>query len=787
MPPRPGTIQGRTPVTASPGGKAYGFDGISPPPAIPGAGSMASFPSRRRPRSPQWRTTPVCSTRTAGSSVARLDTGVELSISIALVITAIRRIIGVVAKPLMRRMRLAPAGGHKTVPRQVPAPVRFVNRDAELAILDRARAGHGDRFGLVLITGPAGVGKSALAGQWVTRAQRSFPDGQLYAELGAYDPAGPPPPGEVLGGFLRALGVPSDHVPARIAEQAALFRTLTSGKRLVLLLDNAASAAQVRHLLPGGSGSTVVVTARARLSGLVGDGARLLNLQPLHPPAAMALLRATLGDSRLDDSDAAEELVQQCAGLPIALTITAARLASHPAWPIRRTVTQLADARNRLTRMSTSEGSEGSITVTFDLSYQSLGKTAARCYRALGLHPGRRPGLPVIAVALDVSPEQVAPALDELVEKSLADETPDERYQLHDLILLHAQDQARSDPDREAMADRIAEWYLSGTRAADVLLTPYRRRPPEQFTHLSPSAVEFTSRDEALEWLERERTNLVAAVVTNATRAPEIAWRIAYGMWPLFHYRPHHHDRLTVDQAGVDCARRLGNRDFEARMLRRLAFAHFDLGQLAEAWALFQESLDLCQDLDDRHGIAAAVEGLGMVALGRGHHTLAAELFTRQLGHCQDLGEDRRAALATLNLGIVDNAAGRPAQAAQHVTRARQMLTSLGDLDLYNTARSHLELGKALTRTGDHATAAQELDRALRSMNQLGSMRGEAQAHHALAMLAMATGQPGHARTHLDQALNAYEQLGDPDAAEIRQLAALIQPADHKAVDVDAD
>jgi tetratricopeptide (TPR) repeat protein len=699
----------------------------------------------------------------------------ELSISIALVASAIRKIIGVVAKPLMRRIRLAPTGGHDVVPRQVPTPVRFVNRDAELAVLDQARAGHGDRFGLVLITGPAGVGKSALAGQWVTRARKWFPDGQLYAELGAYDPAGPPHPGEVLGGFLRALGVPHDHVPARIAEQAGLFRSITSGKRLVLLLDNAATAAQVRHLLPGGSGSTVVVTARARLGGLVGDGARLLNLEPLQSPAATALLRATLGEHRLDDSDAAQELVQQCAGLPIALTITAARLASHPAWPIRRAVTQLADARNRLTRMSTSEGS---VTVTFDLSYQSLGETAARCYRALGLHPGRRPGLPVIAAALDASPSGVAPALDELVEKSLADETPDERYQLHDLILLHAQQQARSDPDLEAMADRIAEWYLSGTRAADLLLTPYRRRPPERFSYLSPSAVSFTGRDEALAWLEAERTNLVAAVVTNATRAPEIAWRIAYGMWPLFHYGGHHHDRLTVDRVGVDCARQLGNRDFEARMLRRAGFAHFDLGELTEAEQLFQESLDLCQDLNDQHGIAAAVEGLGQVALGQGRHTLATDLFTRQLAHYEELGERRRAALATLNLGIVDNVAGRPVQAARHVRRAREMLTALGNLDPFNTARAGIELGKALTGTGEHAAAAQELDRALHDMRQLGSVRGQAQAHHALAVLAIATGKSDNAQAHLDQALDAYERIGDPEAAEIRRLIQRRLPAE---------
>lgn len=694
----------------------------------------------------------------------------ELSISIAVIAGVIRRIIRL-GMLLMRRFRLAPAGGNEVVPRQVPSPARrFVNREAELAQLDEAGAGHDDQFELVLITGPAGVGKSALAGQWVTRARKRFPDGQLYAELGAYDPAGPSPVGEVLGGFLRALGVPADHVPARIAEQAALFRSLTSRKRLVMLLDNAASAAQVRPLLPGGSGSTVVVTARARLGGLVGDGARLLNLEPLHPSSARALLRAMLGDSRLDDPEAAEELVQHCAGLPIALTITAARLATHPAWPIRRVVTQLAEARTRLTRMSTSEGS---VAVTFDLSYQSLGETAARCYRALGLHPGRRPGLPVIAAALDASPEQVASALDELVEKSLVDETPDGRYQLHDLILLHAQQQAQSDPGREAMADRIAEWYLSGTRAADLLLTPYLRRPPDQFVALAPSTVSFTDRDEALEWLEAERANLVAAVVTSATRAPEIAWRIAHGIWALFHYRGHHHDRLTVDRVGVDCARRLGNRDFEARMLRRLAFAHFDLGELAEAGKLFLDSLDLCEGLGDQHGIAAAVEGLGMVALNRGQHAAAAELFTQQLALYQGLGDDRKAALATLNLGIVDNAAGRPAQAVQHVRRARQMFTALGDLDPYNTVRTHLELGKALTGTASYAAAEQELGRALREMRQLGSLRGQAQAHHALAMLAMETERLGDAQTHLDQALDAYERLGDPKADEIRRLAAL--------------
>jgi hypothetical protein len=668
----------------------------------------------------------------------------------------------------------APTG----VPRQEPAPpAQFVGREAELAVLDRVWASHGDRYGLALISGPAGVGKSALAAQWAAQAKDWFPDGQLYAELGAYDPAGPPHPGEVLGGFLRALGIPHDQVPARVAEQAALFRSMTAGKRLLLVLDSAASAAQVRQLLPGGSRCMVMVTARSRLGGLISDGARVLTLEPLSPPAATALLRATIGNHRVDDeSAAAAELVRQCAGLPIALAVTAARLGAHPRWPIERVVAELAGEHNRLTLMSTSDGQ--SVAATFDLSYRTLSEPAARCYRALGVHPGRRPGAAVIAAALCIPPRQASRGLEELVEANLADDTLDGRYQMHDLTLLHAQRHARSDPGRDVLAGRIAEWYLAGTRAADLLLTPYRRRPPDRFTYLSPSAITFTDREQALDWLERERTNLVAAVVATADPAPEVAWRIAYGMWPLFQYRRHHHDRLTVDRVAVDCARQLGSRDFEARMLLRLAFAHFDLSQWTEADRLFQASLALCQDLDDRHGVAAAVEGLGMVALARRRFTVAAELFARQLAICQALGEHRRAALATINLGVVDNASGQAAQAVQHLVQAGAMLSALGDLDPYNAARARLELGKALTGTGSHAAAGRELHEALRDMRRLGSPRGRAQAHHALAVLAMAVGEYGDARAHLDQALAIYERLGDPDASEARRLAGLVPSTD---------
>jgi tetratricopeptide (TPR) repeat protein len=666
------------------------------------------------------------------------------------------------------------------VPQQGPAPpARFVGRGAELATLDRIMDGRGDRFGLALVTGPAGVGKSALAARWAAEARDRFPDGQLYAELGAADPAGPAHPGELLGAFLRALGVPPDQVPARVAEQAAMFRSATASRRLLLLLDNAASAAQVQQLLPGGGGCIVVVTARPRLGSLTSDGARILILEPLPPSAAAALLRASVGERRVDgDAAATSELIRQCAGLPIALTVTSARLASHPRWPVRRVVTELAAEQSRLELMSTPDGQ--SVVATFDLSYRALSGTAARCYRALGVHPGRRPGAEVIAAALDVPSRNAARGLAELVESNLADDTPDGRYQMHDLILLHAQRHARTDRDRDVLTNRIAEWYLAGTRAADLLLTPYRRRPPDRFRFLPPSAVTFTDRDDALDWLENERPNLVAAVVATAEAAPEAAWQTAYGMWPLFKYRRHHQDRLIVDRVAVDCARRLGNRDFEARMLRRLAFAHFDLAEWAEADRLFRASLELCQDLGDGYGAAAAVEGLGLVALARRRLTVAGELFAQQLAMCKALGEHRRAARATINLGTVEHAAGRPELAAHRLAHAIKLLASLGNPDPYNAARARIELGRALTSAGpgSHPAAARELHRALRELRELGSPRGQAQAHHALAVLTIATGEHRAARTHLATALELYQRLGDPEAADARRLARIIPPGD---------
>jgi tetratricopeptide (TPR) repeat protein len=657
------------------------------------------------------------------------------------------------------------AEGAVPIPRQPPAPpAHFVGRDAELAEVDRLLAEHGSGPAVVVITGVGGIGKSALALRWAQRAAPRFPDGQLYAHLGAFDPAGPAPPGEVLGRALRALGIAPEHVPADAAEQAAMFRSTTADRKLLLLLDNAVSAAQVRPLLPTSPACVVLVTARWRLGGLVGDGARFLPVEPLTEPAATELLTRVLGGDRTgSDPASTSSLVRLCAGLPIALTVTGARLATRPRWSIGRVVDELAQEHHRLHRLGGRE--DVSVQGAFDLSYQEFSAPVARCYRMLGLHPGAEFGTAVVAAALDVSEEEAAELLDVLLEASMLGETAEDRYRLHDLVRLHARQHADADPERPVLARRTAEWYLAGALAADRLLTPYRHRDPDSaFTALDAGAVVLADRDEALSWLEDERANLVATIRYAAPEQPLLAWQIADSMWPLFHYRRHHHDRMQVDRLAVECARRLRDPDREARMLRRWAFAHLDVARLDRARELFERSLGLCEELGNRYGAASAVEGLGSVALAERRYPDAAAYFDRQLRLCRELGEHRRAGLALLNLGVVGNETARPRQALTHLREAAAVFGELTDVDPYNGARVRIELGRALGRLGEHRPAREELTRALADMR--------------LGELALTNGEFAEARAHLDRALRIYERLGDVETGQVRHLAGLIPPAE---------
>ncbi|MEH1130232.1 tetratricopeptide repeat protein [Micromonospora sp. CPCC 206061] len=664
------------------------------------------------------------------------------------------------------------ASADAPVPHQLPAqPPHFVGREPELAQIDelvgRARAGPA----LVVVSGVGGIGKSALALRWAHEARDRYPDGDLYVDLGAFDPGGPANPGAVLGQALRSLGVPGERLPAGTADLSALFRTVTTGKRLLIVLDNAVSAAQVRPLLPASASCVVLLTARWRLGGLLSDGAGFLTVEPLPAAAATELLVRAIGPDRAaSDAAATAALVRLCAGLPIALTVACARLATRPGWPVKRVADELAQEHRRL------RGLHG----VFDMSYAALSDPVARCYRAVGVHPGAEFGLPVVAATLGVDEMEAGDLLDILVEANLVAEVAGERYRLHDLVRLHARQRAEADPEAPVIERRTLEWYLAGVMAADVLLTPHRRRDPaDPFTHLDAGAVRHTGHQAALEWLEAERANLVAGVQYAARDEPLLAWRLADAMWALFRYRRLHHDRMVVDRIAVECARRLDDPDREARMLRRWAHAHVDAGRVDEARALFERSERLCHDIGDRYGAVAALEGVGLVALVQHRYADAAAHFGRQVRLCRDIGEHRRAGMALQYLGIVHNELGEYRPALGRLREAAGVFAGLPTADPFNAALIGIEAGRAQVGLGESAAARTELTNALNEMRRLGSPRGVASALWRLGELALSDpSRLAEARAHLAEAQRLYEHLGDAEAEPVRRLLATIPPAE---------
>ncbi|MEV4312688.1 tetratricopeptide repeat protein [Actinocrispum sp. NPDC049592] len=645
------------------------------------------------------------------------------------------------------------------VPRQLPAsPPRFTGRDRELRELDEIRSR------TLVLTGQGGVGKTALALHWAHRVRDRFPDGQLYIDLAGFSGITPVEPGEALGLFLRSLGVAPERVPARLAEQAALYRSLTADKAMLILLDNAYSAAQVRVLLPSSQASTVVVTSRSRLVGLVPDGARLVPVPPLPTEGAMDLLASTVGEDRVEhERDRAEQLVDICGGLPIALCVAGARLATRPRLSVGRMTAALADEQRRLAGLS-------AVQAAFDVSYRSLEAQVATLYRRLGLHPGQDFGS---GVAVAVTPDNTDEALDNLVEDNLIEEIDEDRYRFHDLLRLHARDRAAAEDtpqQQEATVLGILEWYLATAIAADLVVTPYRRRPFGYDFQTGPSPVpRFGSRDEALSWLDSERVNLMAAGRAALDRKwAELAWHLSDVMWPLLLYRKHYRDRLDIDHRGVTAAREWANTWAEAEMLKRLGRVLTVLGDHDEAEQRLRSAQDLFATERDTLGAAAAREYLALLYLETGRLTDAVDVFEELLTVHRELGAERNVALDLINLGLVLPKQRRAEEAVAKLSEAHEIFARLATTDPFNGARAMTALADAHRQAGDLGQARTWAERAAHAMTELGSTFGQAETHEVLAEIAVATGDRTTAIDHFQHALAIFESAFSARADSVR-------------------
>ncbi|WP_313896211.1 tetratricopeptide repeat protein [Streptomyces sp. YIM 98790] len=658
-------------------------------------------------------------------------------------------------------------------------PAHFVGRERDLAVLDgleAGRAGSGTAP-LVVVSGPGGVGKTALASCWLRSRSEEFPDGQLYTDLLGHSAGGQALWTEAMGQFLRALGV--TQVPSEPAERVALWRSVTAPLRLAVLLDNAFSAAQVRPLLLGGQGSLVAVTSRYRLTGLGPDGAGFHQLGPLAVEDAVALLSRGIGPERVRREPAeARRVVALCAGLPLAVCLAAARLASRPRQPVRAMARALEREAERLSTLAV-EG-DSAVRAALDESYAVLGPDTARLYRLLGLLPVRvfETGLAAAVGALAFA--EAERLIDALVEGSLVEDAEAGVFRFHDLVRLHAAERCEAEepgPRRDEALRRAADWYLATATAAQRLLTPAQATMERTYRYPPQEPPAFEDESAALGWLDARRADLLGVVRMAADRGwDDSAWMLVDALWPLFQRLRYYELWIEAHRLGLSAARRAGRRAGARRMLTSGAIGLSAAGRLDDAIAWYQEALRDARESNHARDEGQSLLGLGACHREAGRPAEAVPYLRRAVAVWEGAGYPRGAALARIVLGELAELGGEIRTALGHYRAARDALAELPEP--YETARAQAFLGRALAAAGQAEEGLALLGQALTVFEETGATHWQARTLEMLGESAERSPGAGRrtARGHYERSLALFTSYSADDAERVRERLARLGP-----------
>lgn len=660
----------------------------------------------------------------------------------------------------------------RVVPAQLPVDVvGFTGRVRQLKELDEVLPG-GACMVVTAIAGMAGIGKTALAVHWGQRVRHHFPEGQLYANLRGFDPdSSPVRPAEVLLGFLEALDVPPPRVPVGLAARSALYRSLLADRRMLVVLDNARDADQVRPLLPGSRSCLVVVTSRRTLSGLVAaEGARPVVLDVFDPAEAQQMLALRLGRERLAaEPQAVDEIIARCASLPLALAVAAARAATNPGFPLSALAAELRAAQGGLDALG-SDDPATDVRAVFSWSYQQLSDPAQRLFRVLGLHPGPDVTVRAAASLAGLPVGRTRTLLAELAGGCLITAQAPGRYACHDLLRAYATELAH-DRDtavqrREAL-HRLFDHYLHSARAADRLLDAHR--DPIAIPPVRPGVVvdEHTDHEHAMRWLTDELAGILAVVARAAStgfdaHAWQLAWAVAYFMERRGHWEPW----AAAQHTALASARRLGDRAGQAHAHRSLGRVHVHLDRVADATVHLRHAQRLYREAGDPAGEARVHFDLCWIGSRQGEHRASLEHAERAFELFRDIGHRSGQARALNNIAWGHNLLGDHEQALGAAERALRLNEEIADR--YSNADTWDVLGHAHQGLGHHEESIACYERAAELYRDLGHRWAEAETITRLGDSHRAAGAVGAAHDNWRRALAILDELGHPDADAVR-------------------
>jgi DNA-binding SARP family transcriptional activator len=672
-------------------------------------------------------------------------------------------------------------GAAGQMPRQLPFDVAgFTGREAEIEELDRILdASPRASTPIALIEGTAGVGKTSLAVHWSHRVRDRFPDGQLFLDLRGHSAGTPVGSDAALVRFLRAIGVPAARIPSTVEERSAMLRSRLAGARMLMLLDNAHDAAQIRPLLPG-SGSLVVVTSRNQLRGLVArEGARRLALGSFDQRDATALLAGSVGYARLEaEPDAVAELAELCGRLPLALALAGERASRFSDMSIAGIVDELRDQHGRLDTLRDPQDAGTDLRATFSWSYNALRPDAARMFRLLGLYPGVDISLSA-AVMLGGHPARATRALlDQLAGAHLLNQTRGDRYQFHDLLRVYAVELAEQDYDeaeRDALVRRVGDWYLCAVAEANQWVRPDLLTEDVTLPELAGPRVGFSDHEGTTAWYLAERATLVALVTALARRglaAP--AWKLAWLLRGFFAERHDLDEWIRTATVAADAVRATGDPLGLQYAANNLGSAYLRALRIDEALEVLEEARKASDETGGGVQTVAILSNLAGAYYLREEFDKAYRCGTEAAHLGQETGQKTYVPHVLLNLSATCIALERFEEAIEHAHGAHDAFDGLGDH--YHSALALGNVAEACAGAGRLRDAEENCVRALAALHELGVDYATIDVLITYGKVKALMGRPAEAAACWAEALEVCQRLGDPRDPGIRALMAALPP-----------